>query len=432
MNLLMMIGHANRNLWHSKGRSLLTILAILIGAFSIMMTTGINTGVNDYIDRQLATAGSKDYLQVMPLSVASTVSGFTTGSTEVSEYNPQNNSVSSSTMDESDLKRIRSIDGIKSAKFYNMVTTEYATSDQTNKKYQMSAQVMTTSSLKFDLAAGSNLDMSADEAQMVLPDRYVKPLGFKSNQEAIGKVVRLGVTNEVTKQTSEIEVKVVGVQNASVVGMGAAWLNDKAGQSVRDTQLAGLPAEYKAQAHAIIAQIDSSHMSDEGQAKIKRKLEQLGYSAMTLSDTVSMVRNFFSAITTILNIFGGITLVAAAIGVINTLFMAVQERTREIGLMKAMGLSSGKVFAMFSIEAIALGFWGGVFAIISAYVARAIINPIASRTILAGLPGFTLLEFNFTTLVKVMGLVMAIAFLAGTVPAHRAAHKQPIEALSYE
>jgi len=432
MNLGTMISHANHNMWHSKGRSLLTILAIVIGAFSIMMTTGINTGVNNYIDSQLATVGSKDFLEVMPLSVASQVSGFTTGSSEVREFDAKNSTVRATTMDESDLETIEKIRGVKSAKFYNMITTEYIAGDKTNKKYQISANIVTTSTLRFDLAAGKNPNMNADEAQILLPDRYVKPLGFKSNQDAVGKTVRLGVSNQVTKQVSEVEAKVVGVQNASIVGMGSAWLNNKAGNEVRDLQLAGLPDEYKRQAHAIVAQIDKDHMTDAGQKEIKDELSKKGYSSMTLDDTVSVVRNFFSAITTILNIFGGITLVAAAIGVINTLFMAVQERTREIGLMKAMGLSSGKVFAMFSIEALALGFWGGVFAIIGAYIARAILNPIASRTILAGLPGFTLLEFNFSTLVKVMLLVMTIAFLAGTIPAHRAAKKDPIEALRYE
>lgn len=432
MNLGMMISHANHNMWHSKGRSLLTILAIVIGAFSIMMTTGINTGVNNYIDRQLATAGSKDFLEIMPLSVASQVSGFTTGNSDVHEYDAKNNSTRSTSMDESDLAAVKKIKGVKSAKFYNMVTTEYIAGDKTDKKYQISANVMTTGSLKFDLAAGKNPDIDAGEAQILLPDRFVKPLGFKSNQDAVGKTIRLGVANQVTKKVSEISAKVVGVQNASVVGMGSAWLNNKAGNEVREQQLAGLPEEYTRQAHAIVAQIDKAHMTDKGQKEIKDELSKLGYSSMTLEDTVSMIRNFFSAITTILNIFGGITLVAAAIGVINTLFMAVQERTREIGLMKAMGLSSGKVFAMFSIEALALGFWGGMFAIIGAYIARAVLNPIASKTLLAGLPGFTLLEFNFSTLIKVMLLVMAIAFLAGTIPARRAAKKDPIEALRYE
>ena len=145
-----------------------------------------------------------------------------------------------------------------------------------------------------------------------------------------------------------------------------------------------------------------------------------------------MIKSFFDAITTVLTIFGAISLLAASIGIINTLYMAVQERTREIGLMKSMGLSKAKIFGMFSIEAIALGFWGGILGLIIAYIARAVVNPLASRTFLAGLPGFTLVEFNPLYLVIIIVVVMVIAFLAGTLPARRAAGKDPIEALRYE
>ena len=61
MKLYDIIRMANSNLWRNKSRTLLTVLAIFIGAFTIMMTTGINTGVNNYIDKQVAAVGSEDY-----------------------------------------------------------------------------------------------------------------------------------------------------------------------------------------------------------------------------------------------------------------------------------------------------------------------------------------------------------------------------------
>ena len=87
---------------------------------------------------------------------------------------------------------------------------------------------------------------------------------------------------------------------------------------------------------------------------------------------------------------------------------------------------------MFSLEAIALGFWGGVIGLIMAFIAKAIVNPLAADTFLAGLPGFTLVEFNPLYLVLIIVIVMTIAFLAGTLPASRAANKDPIESLRYE
>lgn len=433
MKLYDIIRMANSNLWRNKSRTLLTVLAIFIGAFTIMMTTGINTGVNNYIDKQVAAVGSEDYLQIMPVQMAEQLESLMSGSNDVREYQPEDNSTTAQVLTDEDIAKIEGVDGIESAKFYTMVTTDYVTNGEPDaKKYQMSASIMPTASMKLDLAAGEDLDMTSDEAQIVLPDKYIEPLGFSSNEDAVGQTIKIGATSQVTQQTSEAEVKIVGVQNASVVGMGSAWMNDKAGELIENITMAGLPEEYRNQANAIVAQLDDDHIDEEAAQEVKDKLEELGYSSMTLTDTVSMVKSFFDAITTVLTIFGAIALLAASIGIINTLYMAVQERTREIGLMKSMGLSKAKIFGMFSIEAIALGFWGGILGLIIAYIARAIVNPLASQTFLAGLPGFTLVEFNPLHLVIIIIVVMVIAFLAGTLPARRASGRDPIEALRYE
>lgn len=428
-----MVRMSNSNLWRNKSRTFLTVLAILIGAFTIMMTTGINTGVNDYIDKQVASVGSEDYLQIMPAEMAEQIESLMSGNNDVKEYTPESDNKVSQVLTDEDIDRIVAVDGIESAKFYTMVSTEYVTNGSADtKKYQMSASIMPTSSMKLDIAAGRDLDMDSNEAEIVLPDKYVEPLGFSSNEDAVGKTVEIGVLEQLTQQIAETDVKIVGVQNASVVGFGSAWINDQAGKQIQDITMAGLPEEYRNQANAIVAQLDDDHISDEAAKEVKDKLSEMGYSSMTLMDTVSMIKTFFDAITTVLTIFGAISLLAAAIGIINTLFMSVQERTREIGLMKAMGLSRSKIFGMFSLEAISLGFWGAAIGLVLAFVARAVINPLAARTFLAGLPGFTLIEFNMIHLVIIVVIVMTIAFLAGTLPARRAANKDPIESLRYE
>ena len=83
MKLYDIIRMANSNLWRNKSRTLLTVLAIFIGAFTIMMTTGINTGVNNYIDKQVAAVGSEDYLQIMPAQMAEQLESLMSGSNDV-------------------------------------------------------------------------------------------------------------------------------------------------------------------------------------------------------------------------------------------------------------------------------------------------------------------------------------------------------------
>ena len=167
---------------------------------------------------------------------------------------------------------------------------------------------------------------------------------------------------------------------------------------------------------------------------MKDELEEIGLTGMTVSDLVGQVKAFFDVVIAVFNIFGLVALLAAAIGIINTLFMSVQERTREIGLDKALGMSSGRIFLSFSIEAIALGFWGSVLGTVASMIAGNIANAIfhGPGGFLEAFPTFSLALFTPFNVVMLILLIMTIAFLAGTLPAKKAASKSPIDALRYE
>jgi putative ABC transport system permease protein len=112
--------------------------------------------------------------------------------------------------------------------------------------------------------------------------------------------------------------------------------------------------------------------------------------------------------------------------------MSVQERTKEIGLMKAMGMGGGKIFLLFSGEAVMLGFWGSLIGSAVAIGIGQIINHFVLTTFLKDLEGLQLLAFSPASVAGIIGIVMGIAFLAGTLPAIRAARQNPIDSLRYE
>lgn len=112
--------------------------------------------------------------------------------------------------------------------------------------------------------------------------------------------------------------------------------------------------------------------------------------------------------------------------------MSVRDRTREIGLMKALGLSQGKVFSIFSCEAILIGLFGSLLGLLGAMGIGQALNSVARKTFLKGIDGFTLIQFNWPNSLLIIGIICLITFLAGTLPARRAAKLDPITALRYE
>lgn len=434
MRLTDIIKRANHNLWRNRSRTILTTLAITVGSLTIMLTVGINAGVNGYIDKQVESTGGNDIIEVMPKGIADRMSSMMTlGATEVQEYRSNQGQSQQVSLTDRDLAGIKRLEGVKLAKLSDLLYPSYITRDRDEaKKYKLTVGPLAASSIKLDLAAGRSVRIDGSEAEAILPDRYLEPLGFSSAKQAIGQVVRVGVPHRLGGQIDEVKIRIVGVQNQSIVGFGRVFLNDAAGRLVRSAYLTGMPEALRSQHGLIIIQVKPGYESKEKLAQIKQGLTNMGYSSISEDDYISSIKLFFNAITVILTIFGVIALITASIGIVNTLLMSVQERTREIGLMKAMGLSSGRIFALFSLEAVSLGFWGGMMAAGLAVVIKQTVNPWAGRNFLSGLPGFNLIELNPLYVGAIVVIVMVVAFLAGTLPAKRATKQDPIQALRYE
>ena len=434
MRLTDIIKRANHNLWCNRSRTILTTLAITVGSLTIMLTVGINAGVNGYIDKQVESTGGNDIIEVMPKGIADRMSSMMTlGATEVQEYRGNQGQNQQVSLTDRDLAGIKRLKGVKLAKLSDLLYPSYITRDRDEaKKYKLTVGPLAASSIKLDLAAGRSVRIDGSEAEAILPDRYLEPLGFSSAKQAVGRTVRVGVPHQLGGQIDEVKIRIVGVQNQSIVGFGRVFLNDAAARLIRSAYLTGMPEALQGRHGLIIIQVKPGHESKEKLAQIKQELANMGYSSISEDDYISSIKLFFNAITVILTIFGVIALITASIGIVNTLLMSVQERTREIGLMKAMGLSSGRIFALFSLEAVSLGFWGGMLAAGLAVVIKQAVNPWAGRNFLSGLPGFNLIELNPLYVGAIVMIVMVVAFLAGTLPAKRATKQDPIQALRYE
>ncbi|MDR0886090.1 MAG: ABC transporter permease [Clostridiales Family XIII bacterium] len=421
---------AGVNLRRSKSRTILTILAIFIGSFTITLTSGINTGVNAYLDKQVQNVGAENYMDVLPGDISESAGGILESS-EPQEYDPELDGASMETISTDDVAKMEKIDGIESVTVYQSVTPEYIQSEENTKKYVLSPQNMAAENMKIDMKAGRLPKLDSSTPEIALAPGYAKLMGYRSESEIVGKTMVVAVKNLVTGEITEVDAKVSGVQDVSLISRGRSWINASLQERLYDTATEGLPQEIKDRAFAAGVTFTKG-LDADGVQEIKDNLLKMGLTGMTIEDEIGMMKTVMTAISAVLIIFGVIALLAASIGIVNTLFMSVQERTREIGLMKAMGLSRGKIFAQFTFEAIMLGFWGSVIGIGVAYLAKLFVNSVVVKAFFDELPSFTLINYDILTLIVIIAVVVLIAFLAGTLPARSASRLDPIDALKYE
>ena len=418
---------ASTNLMRNKGRTVLTIIAIFIGAFTIALTTGVNIGVNDYIDIQVGSVGGANQLFIQPKMEMKGGNG-----TEPSKYNPEKKTSTiqqQSMLAEKDIEKIKKISDVTSVEPMKSVAIDYIKGADKH-KYVFSA-TSALDEMTIDLAAGRKVSQTSQDFEINLSPEYVKALGYTSSKAAVGETVQLGISSSLKGQEQVIEAKIVGVRNASVIQNGLSLMNKALIDKVVSINQADLPEHLKNQYAMIIAEVKKDSTPEQIK-DIKKDLDKAGYLATTVEDEIGMIRNIINAITGVLTMFGAIALLAASFGIINTLYMSVQERTREIGLMKAMGLSNGKVFTIFSVEAALIGFFGSILGILGAVGVGNLVNRLATDSFLKALTGFKLIQFSLPSSLTIILVIMFIAFIAGTLPARRAAKLDPIESLRYE
>ncbi|MGB3129760.1 MAG: FtsX-like permease family protein, partial [Dehalococcoidia bacterium] len=176
------------------------------------------------------------------------------------------------------------------------------------------------------------------------------------------------------------------------------------------------------------AKVDGSQYA----AQVAQEIEDLGLGAMTSDDVLGVIGTIFGIIQAVLSAFGLIALGVASLGVINTLIMAIYERTREIGVMKAVGASKSTIRLLFTVEGASIGFLGGIIGVAVAYALGSAINWVSHITFLKDFETFKISVFPWWLIVGVIALSTIIALLAALYPAHRASNLDPIEALRYE
>lgn len=428
MNISDLLTTAVGNTLRSKARTTFTVLAIFIGAFTLTITSAIGTGVSDYIDNQIGAFGAKDILTITKTS------GEAEQQEGPAEYDPDAAIVGADLaqfetepLTDQDLDAIRSVEGILDVSSVRQVNPRYIEYDHRG-KYMLDVNASANLTTP-DLAAGAQLDNTGADPQILLVSSYVHALGYADADRAVGTTVRIGIA-DYTGELHEVVATVAGVQNETILASGAA-LNDALVEQLHAIQSIGQPAATSEQSVVAIAHFSPDATEAQIDA-IQAALADQGFEAATVSDQIGVIQTVVDGIIAVLNSFAVIALIAAGFGIVNTLLMSVQERTREIGLMKAMGMRGRSIYALFSTEAVFIGFLGSVLGAAAAIGIGTVANGLIVDRFLTDLEGLQVLRFEVVPVASILLTVMLIAFLAGTLPARRAARQNPIDALRYE
>ena len=166
---------------------------------------------------------------------------------------------------------------------------------------------------------------------------------------------------------------------------------------------------------------------------VEDAIKKMGFSAFSIVDATRSMRQFFAVLDVFLGIFGSLALAVASIGIVNTLVMAILERRREIGIMKALGASDADVRGLFFAEAGAMGLVGGAVGVALGWTIGRLIN-LGTNIYLERqhFPPAQIWSVPLWLVLSAITFSIVVSLLSGLYPAARAARLDPVQALRYE
>ncbi len=428
MKIWDLIRIANRNLFRSKLRTFLTVSAIFIGAFTLTLTNGIGDGMRDYVEKQVKNIEGNRVLFVrkkLPredeadAKIGEPEEYKESGEDEPATMFDPNSMVVSAEKIEALAKEIPEVKSVTPA--YD-ISAEYITLDG-EKKYRVFLGML-SAGIEQKLEAGK---MFNGKNQIILPIDLARSFDEKV-ENLVGKTVVIGYKKENVDDINTINLKIAGVATKGMISNVNAFVDSETAKELYTAQR----SENKDFNRFFRFTFLLNSADEKVINSVKDALEQKGFTANSYADMEERTYAGIAIVQIGLNLFALIALLAASFGIINTLIIAVMERTKDIGLQKALGMGRGKIFALFSTESILIGFWGALLGILGGIAVGLLINWYLATTYFEAFEGYSLFVFKPLSLILIMLLVCIIAFLAGVLPAFRASRLNPIEALRYE
>lgn len=409
--------NAYKHLTFSFWRNSLIMLGTAIGLFAVMLFSGLGNGVKAYIDDQVNSLANPTAITVTRhQDDEDENSGIGQASAGGGAADIEKQMISDDQM-----KQIKHVKGAKNVQpGYQLSGVKSKLQDQ---DYNLGTVQTWSATYQKKLVKAGHVPGKNE----ILVDKktVAKKFNTKDWQSIIGKTMTVSWTTVKEDGRTPVNItkdlKVSGVIDADKAGT-ANVVNYRTVRSAYKE--AGAPTNAMF-ATVRVANPDDVKPFQKAINKLKDDDNKRLYSAITVGSILDTINTIVTLATNVLAAIAAISLIVSALMIIVTMFMSVSERTKEIGILRALGESKKDIRRLFTSESLLIGMASFVLSVVLAYGIGAIMNAALYK-----IAKFDMIQISFGNVVTTLVLALIISFLAALLPARRAAKLNPIDALA--
>jgi putative ABC transport system permease protein len=482
MSFLDILHLALRNLRQAKLRAILTTMGVIVGVAVIVTMMSFGLGLQHNMLGRFKALDFFNEIQVFGQGL-STLAGLersSRGPEGERRNDRRSDKAPTRILDDAGVKEIAAIPGVA----YVEPSVSFNVFVRSNGKLRSSnvgGANIPNAATRFQHFAAGKMISSPTAGEAVVSERFIRDFGYEKPADAIGKTLELLAPPSENKKDDEEEETpnffgiplddpgldesnpdvvtrtfvIAGVLGEIKEGVGQGGLRGlfPSAQNYIPLQMAhdwsiqhrsamgqvalalarrggnlgeGQNEGYEA---AVIRVTDPARLTE-----VRQKVTELGFGSFSIVDEIDQIRTVFLIIDSVLGLLGGISLLVASFGIANTMIMSILERTREIGIMKAIGAEDREIRLIFFVEAAVIGVVGGVVGVLIAWGIDGVANRLAYRFILKP-QGASFIDFFSLPIYLSVGAILfalIISILAALYPASRAARIDPVRALRHD
>lgn len=382
-------------------RSWLTVIGIVIGIMLVVIILALGSGVTGVINKQLQMLGS-DLLIILPGKETNIVIGFVGG--QKFKYT-----------DVMDLERIP---GVRMAAPFDVGTL--------NAEFEGEKKAVLVHSSRWD-----RLRPIFEESVGAKIYKGAWPTDELSNEVVAGYLVANSVFRNKMQSGDEIIVqskrlRVAGIlQKMGTEDDNSLFMSWDLYHAISGAKPGAMTAMVKVQPNENLDLV-----ARQIRFQLEKQKEVKDFTILTPKKTTQIVGSILSIVELVLVIIAFVSLVVGAVGIMNTMYTSVLERTKQIGIMKAVGASRDAIMTLFLVESGMIGLVGGVLGILLGLLVGFLIGTFAERL---GAPGlFSLASLDYFQMFVIIVITFITGVISGILPARQASRLEPAEALRYE